>query len=153
MAELTVSKIENDHELALALKIRRLVFIDEQDVPEDEEIDRFDGVPAVVNDCIHVLAWLDSEPIATGRLLLDEPPSELAHIGRVAVLTEHRGTGVGRALMTALHDEARSLGRLGTTLAAQLHAVLFYERLGYIARGNVFLDAGIDHRWMDLNFR
>ena len=153
MAELMVSKIENNRELTLALKIRRLVFIDEQDVPEAEEIDHFDAVPAVVKDCIHVLAWLDSEPIATGRLLIDEPPSELAHIGRVAVLAEHRGTGVGRALMTALHDEARSLGRPGSTLAAQLHAVPFYERLGYIARGEVFLDAGIDHRWMDLNFR
>ena len=111
MAELMVSKIENNRELTLALKIRRLVFIDEQDVPEAEESDHFDAVPAVVKDCIHVLAWLDSEPIATGRLLIDEPPSELAHIGRVAVLAEHRGTGVGRALMTALHDEARSLGR------------------------------------------
>ena len=152
MAALTVSRIETLEELADALEIRRRVFIDEQHVPEDEEIDRFDDDPTTVEDCVQMLVRLDGEPIATGRLLLDDPLAERAHVGRVAVLLEHRRTGAGRAVMEALQDEARRLGRPGISLAAQVHAIPFYERLGYEARGEVFLDAGIDHRWMDLDF-
>jgi len=152
MAELHPSRIETLEELADALEIRRRVFIDEQHVPEDEEIDRFDGDPTTTDDAIHVLVSLDGVPVGTGRLLLDDPPEERAHVGRVAVLAEHRRTGAGRAVMEWLQDEARRLGRPGITLSAQLHAIPFYERLGYVARGDVFLDAGIEHRWMDLDF-
>jgi predicted GNAT family N-acyltransferase len=152
MSDFTVTTIATLEELADALEIRRRVFIDEQRVPEDEEIDRFDDDPTTVGDCVHMLVRLDGEPIATGRLLLDDPPAERAHIGRVAVLAECRGTGAGRVVMSALQDEARRLGRPGITLSAQLQALPFYERLGYVARGDVFLDAGIEHRWMDLDF-
>ena len=152
MPDLTVTRIETLEELADALEIRRAVFIDEQHVPEDEEIDHFDDDPTTVEDCVHMLVRLDGAPIATGRLLLDEPPEERAHVGRVAVLIEQRRTGADRVVMEALQDEARRLGRPGTTLDAQLHAMPFYDRLGYEARGEVFLDAGIEHRWMDLDF-
>lgn len=152
MPDLTVTTIATLEELADALEIRRQVFIEEQHVPEDEEIDRFDDDPTTVDDCIHVLLRLDGEPVGTGRLLLDDPPAERAHIGRVAVLQDQRRTGAGRVVMEALQDQARRLGRPGITLSAQLHAMPFYERLGYVARGDVFLDAGIEHRWMDLDF-
>lgn len=152
MSDLTVTRVETLEELADALEIRRRVFIEEQLVPEAEEIDRFDEDPTTVDDCVHVLARLDGEPVATGRLLLDDPPAERAHIGRVAVLLEHRRTGAGRVVMEALQGEARRLGRPGITLSAQVQAMPFYERLGYEARGTVFLDAGIEHRWMDLDF-
>jgi len=152
MPELTVARIETLEELADALEIRRRVFIDEQHVPEDEEIDRFDEDPTMVRDCVHMLVRLDREPIGTGRLLLDDPSEERAHIGRVAVLLEHRRSAAGQVVMEALQDEARRLGRPGITLSAQLHAMPFYRRLGYVARGEVFLDAGIEHRWMDLDF-
>ncbi len=133
-----------------ALTVRRAVFIAEQGVPEDEEIDEHDGDPVRVTTAVHVLAKLGGRPVATGRLLLDYPPGEHAHIGRGAVLAELRRGGVGRAVMTALQDEARRRGFAGITLAAQLQALAFYERLGYAVRGDVFLDAGIEHRWMDL---
>jgi len=161
MSTLHAARIETLEELADALEIRRRVFIDEQHVPEDEEIDRYDGDPTTTEDAIHVLVHLAGaagadgevgEPVATGRLLLDDPPGERAHIGRVAVLAEHRRTGAGRVVMEWLQDEARRLGRPGITLSAQLHAIPFYERLGYTARGDIFLDAGIEHRWMDLDF-
>ncbi len=152
MSDLIVTRVETLEELADALEIRRRVFIEEQLVPEAEEIDRFDEDPTMVDDCVHVLARLDGEPVGTGRLLLDDPPAERAHIGRVAVLQEHRRTGAGRVVMEALQDEARRLGRPGITLSAQVQAMPFYERLGYEARGAVFLDAGIEHRWMDLDF-
>jgi predicted GNAT family N-acyltransferase len=137
-------------QMAEALTVRRAVFIAEQGVPEQEEIDEHDGDPACVTSAVHVLARLGGRPVATGRLLLDYPQGEHAHIGRVAVLAEFRRGGVGRAVMQALQDEARRRGFAGITLAAQLQALPFYERLGYAARGDVFLDAGIDHRWMDV---
>ena len=158
---LHAARIETLEEMADALEIRRAVFIDEQHVPEDEEIDHYDGDPTVVEDAVHVLVHLaghdsegdaEGEPIATGRLLLDDPPGERAHIGRVAVLAEQRLTGAGRVVMLWLQAEAQRRGRPGITLAAQLYAMPFYERLGYTARGDTFLDAGIEHRWMDLDF-
>lgn len=136
-------------EMQEALAIRRRVFIEEQSVPEDIEIDEHDGDPATLTSALHVLARINGVPAATGRLLLDHHAGYL-HVGRVAVLPEYRRRGVGRAVMLAMHGLARERGASGITLAAQLHAIGFYERLGYTARGDVFLDAGIEHRWMDL---
>lgn len=139
--------------MAEALRIRRAVFIEEQGVPEDLEIDGLDAPEAWGRTAEHALLRLDGEPVATGRLLLEDGPPHYAHIGRVAVLREHRGKGLGRLLMQALQERAHELGYPGITLAAQLHAIGFYERLGYRARGDIFLDAGIEHRWMDLPLR
>jgi predicted GNAT family N-acyltransferase len=135
-----------------ALAVRRVVFIEEQAVPEALEVDEYDGDPASLTTALHVIARLDGEAVATGRLLLESDHGH-AHIGRVAVRREHRNRGYGRAVMEALQDLARQQGFEGITLAAQLHAIGFYERLGYMARDNVFLDAGIEHRWMDLTFK
>ena len=136
-----------------ALGIRRRVFIEEQSVPEDLEIDEHDRPEAWGKTVVHALLRESGLPIATGRLLLEDGPPHNAHVGRVAVLVSHRGKGAGKALMQALQERAKELGYPGVTLAAQLHALGFYERLGYIARGDVFLDAGIEHRWMDLRLR
>ena len=135
-----------------ALAVRRAVFIAEQGVSEGEEIDAHDGNPALVSSAVHVVAYLDGRPVGAGRLLLDEPPGGNAHVGRVAVLRDHRRRGLGKAVMLALHEEARRRGYRGITLAAQLRAIAFYEGLGYVVRGDVFVDAGIEHRWMDLRF-
>lgn len=137
-------------EMADALTVRRSVFIEEQGVSEDEEIDAHDGDPAQVTTALHVIAHLGGQPVATGRLLLDRPAGENPRIGRVAVLREHRGRGFGRSVMLALQEEARRRGYSAITLAAQLPVIHFYEGLGYAVRGDVFLDAGIEHRWMDL---
>jgi predicted GNAT family N-acyltransferase len=142
--------VRTAEEMADALSVRRRVFIEEQAVPEDIEIDEHDADPSTVTDCLHVIVYLDGAPVATGRLLLDGPDDEYPHIGRVAVLAERRRHGVGQALMLALQDLARERGLPGITLAAQTHAIGFYERLGYVVRDDVFLDAGIEHRWMDL---
>ena len=139
-----------DH-MRQALDVRRRVFIEEQRVPEHEEIDAHDGDPASVSTALHVLVLSDGHPVATGRLLLAHEDGR-THIGRVAVLAEHRRAGYGRTVMHALHDLARGQGIRDITLAAQLHAIGFYERLGYTVYGEVFLDAGIEHRWMDLRF-
>jgi predicted GNAT family N-acyltransferase len=152
LPELRIEEVRTGQQMESALSVRRRVFIEEQGVSEDEEIDQYDAEPEWGRSVVHVLGRLGSlgMPVATGRLLLDYPPGEYVHIGRVAVLPEFRGYGYGRVVMEALQEEARRRGRPGITLAAQLHAIPFYERLGYVARGEVFLDAGIEHRWMDL---
>jgi predicted GNAT family N-acyltransferase len=132
-----------------ALSIRRTVFIVEQGVTEEEEIDRFDGEPEKATDAVHVIAYVDGLPAATGRLLLNTSPDESAHIGRVAVLREYRRHGLGTRVMRALQDEARSRGYRRATVAAQVQAMPFYESLGYVAYGDVFLDARIEHRTME----
>jgi predicted GNAT family N-acyltransferase len=137
-------------EMEDALSVRRAVFIEEQGVPEAEEIDTYDGDPGQATGAVHVVAYLDEQPLATGRLLLDALPGENAHIGRVAVLRQHRRRGLGRTVTLALHREAQRRGYGAVTVAAQLRAMPFYERLGYRAYGDVFLDAGIEHRLMDL---
>ena len=122
-----------------AREIRRTVFIDEQNVPQEEEWDGLDS------ECQHFLAMLDGQPIGTARLLPD------AHIGRVAVLTEARGTGIGVLLMQAAIEAARHAGHAQVALSAQVHALAFYERLGFVAHGDEFIDAGIPHREMTLS--
>jgi predicted GNAT family N-acyltransferase len=143
-----VDRVTTASEMAAGLAVRTRVFVEEQHVPIEEEVDRHDDVTAA--GVVHFLGRLDGVPIATARLLLETDHGGYSHIGRVAVLAEHRGRGHGRAVMEALHREARALGCAGVTLAAQTHALGFYERLGYVARGPVYLDAGIEHRDMDL---
>ena len=150
LGSLRVTVVRSTAEMEDALSVRRAVFIAEQGVTEVEEIDAYDGDPRQVTSALHVVAYLDGLPAATGRLLLDAPDGENAHIGRIAVLREHRRRGLGRAVMLALQDEARRRGFRGAKVAAQLQAIPFYESLGYVAYGGVFLDARIAHRLMDL---
>lgn len=123
---------------ALAGDIRRIVFIDEQAVPENEEWDGRDP------GCVHFLAYRDGHAIGTARLLPD------GHIGRVAVLKEGRGLGIGLKLMQAAIGCARAQGHQEVLLDAQTHALPFYQRLGFQVYGGEFLDAGILHRSMRL---
>lgn len=116
--------------------IRRRVFIEEQGVPEALEWDGEDP------HAMHLLAVLDGMPVGTARILQD------GHIGRMAVLPEYRGRGIGRALLTQSLEVARDLGVDKVFLDAQTHALGFYERLGFRAEGNEFMDAGIRHRRM-----
>ena len=150
MRQVDLCRVTTPSEMAEALAVRRAVFIEEQRVPEHDEIDAHDGDPALVTTAVHALARLEGRALGTGRLLLERDEAGNAHIARVAVRASGRRRGVGRALMELLQTEAARRGYVGITLAAQLHAIPFYERLGYTARGDVFLDAGIEHRWMDL---
>ena len=150
MASFEVVLVRTQAEMLAALNIRRRVFIEGQAIPETLEIDEHDADPAIVTTALHVLGSLDGIAIATGRLLLEPDAGSLPHIGRVAVLEDQRGNGYGRHVMHALHVLARERGFAAVTLAAQLHAIGFYERLGYAARDDVFVEAGIEHRWMDL---
>ena len=138
--------------MAKALRIRRTVFIEGQNVPESIEVDHFDVLPAPVEGVAHGILFLEGRPVATGRLVPDSKGDLFAKVGRVAVLRDYRGRGLGKHMMGWLETEARALGYRGVRLSAQLHALGFYEELGYTPYGEVFLEASIEHRWMELRF-
>jgi predicted GNAT family N-acyltransferase len=124
-----------DHEALRA--VRDPVFVDEQKVPVEDEIDAFDPLSR------HVLARdAENRPIGTGRL----SPEHV--IGRMAVLREWRGRGVGAALLGALLDQARTQGYPAVELHAQTHAIPFYAKFGFVAYGEEFDECGIPHRRM-----
>ncbi|MDP3341829.1 GNAT family N-acetyltransferase [Frigidibacter sp.] len=132
-------------DLAACLALRRTVFIEEQGVPEADEVDDLDG------QAVHLLALVDGVPMGSARLLRS---GETGKIGRVCVLAAARGTGLGVALMEkalAVLAEDRALQR--AKLGAQTHAMGFYERLGFVAEGAEYLDAGIPHRDMVRSLR
>ena len=121
---------------AIIASIRRQVFIEEQSVPEELE---WDGLDA---DAVHLLARVNGQAVGTARMLAD------GHIGRMSVLKAFRGQGIGRQLINRLLELAAEHGLQAVNLDAQTHALGFYERQGFIAEGEVFMDAGIPHRHM-----
>jgi predicted GNAT family N-acyltransferase len=145
-----VKVIGTTADLHEALLIRRKVFIDEQNVPECEEIDEFDQTP---NSAIHFLARRDGKPVATARVRLIDDGTR-AKIQRVATLAEFRQQGIGHALMSSIVSHIRANHRPPVQelyLEAQVHAILFYEKLGFKPFGEEFLDVGIPHRAMRLD--
>lgn len=119
-------------------RIRHQVFVVEQQVPADLEWDGIDG------DCRHALAEdAAGRPIGCGRLLAD------GHVGRMAVLANWRGRGVGAALLGLLVEEARRAGQRRVVLNAQTRALGFYARHGFVPFGEEFIEAGIAHRAME----
>ena len=134
---MTVVALTDD--LATCLSIRRIVFIEEQGVPEAEEVDGLDS------EAIHLLAFDGERAVGTARILMADAYGK---IGRVAVLKEARGTGVGVALIKAATAEIRARRGSQAKLGAQTSAIGFYERLGFVAQGPEYMDAGIPHRDM-----
>lgn len=144
-------------DMAAVFDIRRIVFIEGQNVSEAEERDGLD------DSAIHLIAFAGAgqsdgqgdgqsdgqgdRPVGTARLLLGD---SYAKIGRVAVLEDQRGQGLGKALMACAIDVLRDQGAREARLAAQTHALGFYENLGFAAYGETFLDAGILHQNMAL---
>lgn len=114
-------------------KIRFEVFVDEQNVPEELEIDGLD------DEAKHVLAYSDDEPIGTGRILID------GHIGRVAILKKYRGLGIGKSVMQELIKWAQKNNLEKLWLSSQWHAHSFYLDLGFVCEGEIYEEAGIDH--------
>ena len=117
-----------------AKAVRETVFVREQNVPADLELDELDA------SSLHALAFDSAgKVLGTGRLLPD------GHIGRMAVLPAARGQGTGRAILDALSEAARERGHEVIRLNAQIQAVSFYQKYGFTSEGEAFLDAGIPH--------
>nr|WP_205625510.1 GNAT family N-acetyltransferase [Actinomadura atramentaria] len=126
-----------DRDAAFAVRFR--VFVDEQGVPAEIELDAADA------DAAHFLARAGGRAVGTVRVLRRDGAAVL---GRLAVLPEARGTGLGAALVRAVEEHARAAGLASVELHAQVPARGFYERLGYAAFGEQDVEAGIPHVWM-----
>ncbi|AUH32762.1 GNAT family N-acetyltransferase [Paracoccus tegillarcae] len=133
-------RIELTEDIAACHAIRRAVFIDEQGIDDADEWDDLD------EKAVHLLAWQDGEPVGTARILLK---GSIGRIGRICVMPEARGTGLGRMLLKASMDVLRSRqGISQAMLSAQVQAIGFYQKLGFEVAGDVYDDAGIAHQEM-----
>ena len=125
---------------APCIALRRQVFMDEQGISEADEIDDLD------DQAVHLLATVDGNPVGTARILVS---GDLGKIGRICVVPSQRGTGLGVALVNAALDHLRNRGDIvHAKLGAQDHAIEFYEKLGFVAEGAFYDDAGIPHQDM-----
>ena len=119
-----------------ASPIRFTVFCEEQGVAREIELDEQDALS------IHAVAYEDGKPVATGRLLPD------GHIGRMAVLKDWRGRGIGGLMLARLIERAKERGDREVVLSAQIHAAAFYAEHGFVAHGEEYMEAGIRHQEM-----
>lgn len=131
-----IIRVGSEAEMKLVHDIRMEVFVREQGVPVELEMDELD------DEAVHVLAYLDGEPAGCGRLLLK---SELAKLGRVAVRKNMRRHGLGSGICKLLIAIASNNGAKRICLNAQLTSVAFYTSLGFEKEGEVFMEAGIEH--------
>lgn len=136
--------ITETSDLSACHALRRTVFIEEQNVPEAEEMDELDA------EAIHLLACDGERPVGTARILIRD---RIGKIGRVCVLPDQRGTGLGAALIRTALEVLGKHGVSQARLGSQTHAIGFYEKLGFVAEGPVYDDAGIPHRDMALNLK
>ncbi len=138
---ISIKSTKTAEELEQCLEIRKIVFIEGQNVPYELEIDGLDAA------AYHLLALQNNTPIGTARALLLEEDT-VAKIGRVAVLESGRGLGIGHMIMQEMEKDSRLASAICFKLEAQTYALPFYEKLGYEAYGKEFDDAGIPHMRM-----
>ncbi len=133
-ADIICRTIQNTDEKQMVLRIRREVFIEEQDVPEEIEYDEFE------DKSTHFICLVDGKPVGAGRLSILK---DMQKVERIAILKEYRGLGLGRRMVETILLQCRSDMPIGGN--AQLIARDFYIELGFKPVGDVFLEAGIQH--------
>lgn len=134
-----VHKINNEQQLNDAFDIRKKVFVEEQQVPPEEEIDDLES------DATHFVLYINEEPAGAGRF---RKVDGYGKVERICVLKDFRSTGAGKAIMEKIESFAKEEGFNRLKLNAQTHAIPFYSRLGYEVISEEFLDAGIPHKTM-----
>jgi predicted GNAT family N-acyltransferase len=134
--------VKTQEQLDKCLAIRFKVFVDEQQVPPEEEVDEYDASPEA---CRHVLLLDEGRPLATGRWRFYDG-NGTAKLQRVAVLRECRGKGLGKELILGMERQAKEAGAASAILDGQCQAEQFYRKLDYeTVSSEPFLDAGILH--------
>lgn len=134
-----VKVVTTKDELEQAFQVRKKVFVEEQHVPLEEEIDQYE------KEAVHFLLLHKGNPIGAGRFRIVEGKGK---IERICVLAEARGLGAGKTLMEGIEEYARSQNISTLKLNAQTHAIPFYKKLGYKVVSEEFMDAGIPHKTM-----
>lgn len=134
-----VKIVENEQELQDAYSVRKTVFVEEQNVSVEEEIDEHE------ESATHFVLYDSATPIGAGRFrVLDG----IGKVERICVLKDYRGTGAGKVVMNGIEQFADGQGIGSLKLNAQTHAIPFYSKLGYEVVSEEFLDAGIPHKTM-----
>ncbi len=136
-----VKKLDTRRELEKAFSIRLRVFVEEQGVPREMELDEDD------RRAVHYLAFIGERAVGTTRVVIQRRE---AKIGRMAVLKSYRGRGVGKALLRRAVSLAKKKEVKAIFLNAQVPVIGFYERMGFCCVGRTFSEAGIPHRKMTL---
>ena len=136
MSNITVKLVETEEDMEAAVGIRFRVFVDEQAVPPEIELDEYDA------QATHAIAVEDGDAMGTGRMFLEDGA---ARIGRMAVDSAHRRRGVGGLILRFLEDEAKIQGATEIVLHAQDYVKAFYAAHGYTEHGGTFMEAGILH--------
>lgn len=138
-------RVFSQQDIQTCLGIRNKVFIEEQQVPPEEEVDGKD------RDCEHYLLYVDNQACGVARVRYVD---DCAKIERVAILKEYRGQNLGKHLMNGiLGDLARHTTYSKAKLGSQTHAIPFYEKLGFVLCSEEYLDAGIAHRDMSIDLK
>ena len=136
MSEITVKLVETEEDMEAAIGVRFRVFVDEQSIPAEEELDEYDA------HATHAIAVEDGQAVGTGRMYLED---STARIGRMAVDLSHRRRGVGGLILRFLEEEAKSQGATEYALHAQEYVKSFYAAHGYAEHGEPFLEVDIPH--------
>ena len=136
---------QNNKDMLSCLDLRRTVFIEEQNVPENEEVDGDDP------GCDHILLTESDIPVGAARL---KYYNDFVKVQRVCVLKNYRGQGIGSKIINFIirHVEKNDI-RSSVRLGSQIHALEFYKRLGFIEFGKEYLDAGILHKDMEYQIK
>ena len=130
-------KVTTKEELSDAFSIRREVFVHEQGVSIENELDSYEEVAT------HIVGYAENgAPFAVARF---RPYEDAAKVERVAIKSSYRQSGNGRQLMQFVEEVAQKEGYSTLVLNAQCQAEHFYRSLGYEAEGEVFLEENIEH--------
>jgi len=138
---LEIKKVNNKDDLEKVIDIRKKVFIKEQKVPLDIEIDGLD------QEAEHFIAYLDDEPIGCARI---RASNRIAKLERIAIIKKYRGKGFGKKLTKFLINYCRKKNFNEIFLHSQSNTTDFYEKIGFKCRGEAFFEAGIEHMEMYL---
>lgn len=132
-------RIKTEDDLSVAFKIRIKVFVEEQGVPLEDELDEFDTLDG---QCEHILVYYNEQPVGTGRIRV---VNGLGKLERICILKQYRNFGLGKVIIKALEEIAEEMGVSQVKLHGQTHAEGFYQKLGYLTSSNIFMEDGIPH--------
>ena len=142
MDNLEIKKVNNKNDFGKVIEIRKEVFIKEQNVPLDIEIDGLDP------ESEHFIAYLGNDPIGCARIRTN---NNYARLERIAILKKHRCNGFGTELTKFLIDYCRKQNYGEIVIHSQNYVIDFYKKLGFKTRGETFLEADIEHKEMYLD--
>ncbi len=137
-------RIANKNDMPSVFALRLEVFVNEQNVPREIELDDEDDFAC------HFIAEENGTAVGCARVVMN---GNDAHLGRIAVKKTHRGRGIGAAVCRYAIEYCRSQNSSRIWIHAQLHAAGFYEKLGFVPVGDIFMEAGIEHIEMELGER